>query len=43
MAKSIWMTPEEIERTKKRNKLILMIAVPAVTILLSASLTLLMH
>ncbi|MBZ5749066.1 hypothetical protein [Metabacillus rhizolycopersici] len=43
MSKYYWATPEEIERTRKRNKTLLMIAVPVVTVILSAVVTLLLH
>jgi hypothetical protein len=38
-----WITPEEIERTRKRKKTLLGIAIPVVTIVLSAAVTLLLN
>lgn len=43
MMPSQWTTPEEMERTKKRNKLILVIAFPVATIILSAAITVLLN
>jgi hypothetical protein len=43
MSKHYWVTPEEIERMKKRNKIVMYACIPVITIILSALLTLLLN
>jgi hypothetical protein len=43
MSDHYWATPEEIARVKKRNKTIMYAALPVVTIVLTALLTMLLN
>ena len=43
MSKSVWMTPEEAARIKKRNKVILYTSLPVATVLFTALLTMLLN
>ncbi|MDR4890040.1 hypothetical protein RGU12_21315 [Fredinandcohnia sp. QZ13] len=38
---STWVTPEEMERKRKRNKILLYVSIPVLAILISATMTLL--
>ncbi|MFS0821558.1 hypothetical protein [Bacillus sp. 1P02SD] len=38
---STWVTPEEMERKRKRNKILLYVSIPVLAILVSAATTLL--
>lgn len=40
---SVWLTPEEVENKKKRQKVILYVSLPILAIIISATVTILVN